>query len=267
MRHGSSPRRAGGRARGGTIRNWCPRPRRSRSRRHRPAAGRGSPRRWCACRYRNRRRRSRRDPPAPRRASGEQGRRGLRLAQLSDQPVAARQFAALGQEQRGDQPSAREDRDSPGAAGGVDRLDPLASGQARLQLYRIAIPASSHRLPAGTATRVAQRHWGVRTGSPATIRKPRQRVATAASRAGVCLKPGWPDTGSTSGRGNRPVRPPLDVRSVQWIGVKISPPLRRRHAYAVEAIPCGVATRASPPSVTPSCAASSGCTSTSGSSR
>ena len=45
----------------------------------------------------------------------------------------------------------------------------------------------------------------------------------AAIRAGVILKPGWPDTGSVAARASRPVRPPVDCRSVQWIGVNSSP--------------------------------------------
>src|SRR3546814_19491687 len=55
------------------------------------------------------------------------------------------------------------------------------------------------------------------------MRKPLHSVATFSTLAGVDLKPGWPECGSTSGRGSRPVRPPLDIWSVQWIGVKISP--------------------------------------------
>src|SRR3546814_9094512 len=51
--------------------------------------------------------------------------------------------------------------------------------------------------------------------SPRRMRKPLHSVATFSTLAGVDLKPGWPECGSTSGRGSRPVRPPLDIWSVQ----------------------------------------------------
>ena len=90
-------------------------------------------------------------------------------------------------------------------------------------VVRSPLPASSHIVPDGTATRVAQKHFGGASSSCASSRKPRHFVATAAIDAGVRLNPGWPETGSTSGRESRPVRPPLDVRSVQWIGTNNSP--------------------------------------------
>src|SRR3546814_2886778 len=89
--------------------------------------------------------------------------------------------------------------------------------------FRSPLPAISHITPEGTATRVAHRQRGVSVNSRAISRKPRHLGVTAATDAGVRLKPGWPDTGSTSGRGSSPVRPPLDVRSVQWIGTNSSP--------------------------------------------
>ncbi len=170
--------------------------------------------------------------------------RGSPAAELRDQPVAVGQAAAAGDgraprcsrpavEHRHAQAPARADRRSRPAR-------PWAAAPWRARRIAVAGQLDQPALPDADLGAIGA------PGSPSG--SVRARSGTRASRSpaarpapGVALKPGWPECGSTSARGSRPVRPPLDWRSVQWIGVKTSP--RRWPALSCARntlSPCGV---------------------------